>query len=324
MESPPALLRKDEGLSTEDGTTAPLFSVVIPSYNRLPLLKEALQSVDAQTFRNFEIIVVDDGSTDDTVTWLSENRPDIRVVSGARKGPGGARNAGVRVAGGRYVSFLDSDDVWHPETLERTATKLETTPKPSFVLLRDVRFSGPTSGINWNHASLESKLRSFGTIQELVLSEGTFVGSGLWGAVSRECFTSGDYFKEDEPINMEDLDWLLRVGDRGPALWIAEPPLVACRQHGAQSTGNIRLFYRGAHWLLSREANAEYPAAGTPLRKAYLATVVGLPIRLSRSIREIPDSMGLFLRGLEVLGIRAMARRAPKQLLLIAFGWMRN
>jgi glycosyltransferase involved in cell wall biosynthesis len=324
MESPHASLQEDEDPSFENTTATPLFSVVIPSYNRLLLLKETLQSVDAQTFKNFEIIVVDDGSSDGTARWLSENRPNIRVVSGDRKGPGGARNAGVRVAEGRYISFLDSDDVWHPKTLELTAAQLQATPTPCFVLLRDTRFSGDARGIEWDHGGIPIKVRSFDTVQDLVLAEGAFVGSGLWSAVSRHSFTSNHFFKEDEPINMEDLDWLLGVGDMGPASWIQEPPLVACRQHGDQSTSNVGLFFRGAHWLLDREAKGEYSAKGASSRRAYLATVVGLPIRLSRSLREVPDSIRLFVRGFEVLGFRAMRRRAPKQLLRIAFGWMRN
>jgi glycosyltransferase involved in cell wall biosynthesis len=96
---------------------APSVSVIIPTWNRLALLRQAVNSVRAQTYRDFELIIVDDGSTDGTREWLSAE--GIRTVSLPHAGfPGLARNRGAQNAAGRYLAFLDSDDLWEPEKLD--------------------------------------------------------------------------------------------------------------------------------------------------------------------------------------------------------------
>jgi glycosyltransferase involved in cell wall biosynthesis len=96
----------------------PLFSVVIPTHDRLELLKRTVQSIRQQSFPDYEIIVVDDGSRDGTIDWLAENNSWLRGIRQSNKGPGAARNAGAQVSHGQYLAFLDSDDVWFPWTLD--------------------------------------------------------------------------------------------------------------------------------------------------------------------------------------------------------------
>src|SRR5215470_7796162 len=96
----------------------PLFSVVIPSFNRVAFLATALNSIFTQRFTDFEIIVVDDGSTDATMDYLQSLEDRIEVFRQPNQGPGAARNRGARQAGGAYLAFLDSDDLWFPWTLE--------------------------------------------------------------------------------------------------------------------------------------------------------------------------------------------------------------
>jgi glycosyltransferase involved in cell wall biosynthesis len=112
-----------------------LVSVIIPTYNRLPLLGEALESALAQTHPNLEIIVVDDGSTDGTNAYVQGLESDrIRYVFQENRGhPGAARNVGLRMARGEYVAFLDSDDVWLPEKIERQLAVLEADPELDLV-----------------------------------------------------------------------------------------------------------------------------------------------------------------------------------------------
>ena len=99
--------------------STPLVSVVIPTYNRLAFLTEAVQTVLAQTFTDYELIVVDDGSTDRTAAMVQGVAdPRVTLVSLPHVGsPARARNAGIRRARGRYVAFLDSDDLWDPSKL---------------------------------------------------------------------------------------------------------------------------------------------------------------------------------------------------------------
>ncbi|MBI9106261.1 MAG: glycosyltransferase family 2 protein [Spirochaetales bacterium] len=99
-------------------------SVIIPVYNRPELLLEAAVSVLEQTFTDFELIIVDDGSTDGTPEVAERIAADgggrCRVLSTQHRGmPGAARNSGIKAAGGRYLAFLDSDDLWLPEKLQR-------------------------------------------------------------------------------------------------------------------------------------------------------------------------------------------------------------
>ena len=100
-------------------------SVIVPLYNKAPYVQRALDSVLAQTFRDFELIVVDDGSTDggsEIVARCSD--PRVRVVRQTNAGPGAARNRGLREAQGEFVAFLDADDEWLPEFLARSAEYL--------------------------------------------------------------------------------------------------------------------------------------------------------------------------------------------------------
>lgn len=100
-----------------NGNPKPSVSVIIPTYNRGWTLRAAIDSVLAQTYRDFELIVVDDGSTDDTAEILQSYGPDIQVLRQANAGVSAARNTGVRSAKGDFIAFLDSDDRWLPDKL---------------------------------------------------------------------------------------------------------------------------------------------------------------------------------------------------------------
>lgn len=95
------------------------FSVIIPTYNRADFLREAIESVLAQTFTDFELIVVDDGSTDGTQELAASYKGMVRYIRQTNKGPSAARNNGIKNALGRYIAFLDSDDIWLPEMLAK-------------------------------------------------------------------------------------------------------------------------------------------------------------------------------------------------------------
>jgi glycosyltransferase involved in cell wall biosynthesis len=103
-------------------------SVVIPTYNRGPLLVEAIVSVLAQTVAPLEILVIDDGSTDDTRERLVPYLDRIEYVLQENRGVSAARNRGVESARGELIAFLDADDVWHPRKLERQLASLAESP----------------------------------------------------------------------------------------------------------------------------------------------------------------------------------------------------
>lgn len=106
--------------------TQPFFSIVIPTYNRASSIAHTLQGCFKQTFDNFEIIVVDDGSTDNTVDVLKEIQdPRLKTVEQKNAGPAAARNTGVDNANGKHIAFLDSDDIWYPDFLLEAHNELK-------------------------------------------------------------------------------------------------------------------------------------------------------------------------------------------------------
>lgn len=115
----------------------PLVSVIVPVLNRAKSLPAALRSIAGQTFSDWEAVVVDDGSSDDSAEVALRAGPPgkVRVVRHARnQGPSAARNSGILAARGRYVAFLDSDDSWHPDKLRRQLDLVEADANPDMVL----------------------------------------------------------------------------------------------------------------------------------------------------------------------------------------------
>ena len=106
----------------------PRVSVIIPTYNRGWIIKEAIDSVMVQDYRNFELIIVDDGSTDNTPDILNSYRGDIMVFRQENQGVSAARNRGFAAASGRFVAFLDSDDLWLPRKLFRQVEFFNKNP----------------------------------------------------------------------------------------------------------------------------------------------------------------------------------------------------
>src|ERR1700691_3917251 len=107
-----------------------LASVVMPAYNVAPFIRESVESVLCQTFSNFELIVVDDGSTDGTSDQLSSLiDPRLHIVRQANSGSSSARNNGIRFASGQYIGFLDADDLWMPNKLEAHIRFLDEHPE---------------------------------------------------------------------------------------------------------------------------------------------------------------------------------------------------
>lgn len=126
----------------------PHFTVMIPTFNRSDSLRRALLSVQRQTFRDFEIVVVDDGSTEDIAAVVRDIAPAAAIIRLERNGGiPDARNAGIKAARGRYIAFLDSDDLWHPRYLQYQRAVNEAVPNAIFTFTNyfsnGLRASGP-------------------------------------------------------------------------------------------------------------------------------------------------------------------------------------
>lgn len=126
---------------TTTASKTPSVSVIIPTYNYGEFLPEAIESARDQTQPDLEIIVVDDGSNDDTPRVLNKlEGSDLRWRRTSNRGVSAARNLGLRMSEGEYVAFLDADDVWSPEKVERQVELLRAEPEVGFVFCDFVRF----------------------------------------------------------------------------------------------------------------------------------------------------------------------------------------
>ena len=131
----------------------PTVSIIIPTYNREQLLGRAIKSVLAQTYQDFELIIVDDGSTDNTERLVkSFNSEKTRYIRHRKnKGPAAARNTGIRSAKGDYIAFQDSDDEWMPEKLEKQMRAFTTAP-PEVGVVYTSYYSTINKGKRFNRA----------------------------------------------------------------------------------------------------------------------------------------------------------------------------
>jgi glycosyltransferase involved in cell wall biosynthesis len=117
--------------------------VVVPTYNRARLVTQAVSSVLAQTCPDFEVLVVDDGSTDETPALMANLRdPRVRYIRGAHAGVSAARNTGIRASRGEVIGFLDSDDLWKPTKLAREAEVLAAYPEVDVVFADVEKWDG--------------------------------------------------------------------------------------------------------------------------------------------------------------------------------------
>jgi glycosyltransferase involved in cell wall biosynthesis len=117
-----------------------LISCIVPVFNGEKYLAEALDSILAQTYRPLEIIVADDGSTDGTAAAVAEYGSQICYLKQSNAGPATARNLGLSVARGDFVAFLDADDLWHPEKLERQAARFRARPELDYCVTHAKNF----------------------------------------------------------------------------------------------------------------------------------------------------------------------------------------
>jgi glycosyltransferase involved in cell wall biosynthesis len=232
-----------------------LFSVVIPTHNRAVLLREALESVFAQQFGDFEVIVVDDGSTDDTELITRSFGKSVRLVKQENRGPGAARNTGIHGASGDYIVFLDSDDIWFPWTLATHAQAILFFGRPSFVAGRGVALSDFRDPLELRHP-----FRSEQYADMLSACRGTMppVGGTSSIAVKAKCIRDLGGFCE-EFLNGEDTDLWLRLGSRSNFVRIQDPVLFAQRYPENRMTSNLERSVRGSLFLAQREAAGHYP-----------------------------------------------------------------
>ncbi len=223
-------------------------SVIIPTYNRLPMLKEAVDSVLAQDFEDLELIVVDDGSTDGTADEISRYGGRVKLLRHAEsRGVSAARNKGILHSKGKYVAFLDSDDLWVKGKLKLQAAFLDENPHYPLCYTDEIWIRrGKRVNPRLKHAKYS------GWIFEKCLPLCTISPSSA--VMRRTLFSKIGIFDEALPV-CEDYDFWLRVSARFPIFFINRKLIVKRGGHPDQlsqrSWGNDRYRVIALEKLLS-------------------------------------------------------------------------
>jgi glycosyltransferase involved in cell wall biosynthesis len=201
-----------------------LVSAIIPTYNRGYIVHNAIESIFNQTYKNIEVIVVDDGSTDDTQVRLREYGNRIRVVYQSNAGPSAARNRGIEASRGEIIAFLDSDDIWLPTKLERQVSLLDRVPASVPCCLCNGITTTP-SGEGWD--AFDTGLFYPNSDEGLCLNitdvlATRFILFCQLVAIRRGALEKVGYFDPSLRF-MEDYDLALRLAVEGPWGFIREP-----------------------------------------------------------------------------------------------------
>ncbi len=205
----------------------PLVSVIIPTYQRAETLLPALESVFAQTWTDYEVIVADDGSTDNTAEILEPFRDRIVYSYEHNQGVSAARNRGARVACGEYLAFLDSDDLWNPRKLELQLPLLTQQPEVGWVYC-DMDYFG-RSGDEAAGSSFARHPPARGWILKHMFISGCPMHSPTL-VVRKDLFTASGGYNESLRV-YEDHDLYFRLAERAQADYVTDI-LVHCRREG--------------------------------------------------------------------------------------------
>jgi glycosyltransferase involved in cell wall biosynthesis len=215
-------------------SSIPVVSVVIPTYNSAALLREAIQSVLSQTYADFEVVVVDDGSTDNTESVVHSFGDQVCYVKQQNQGAGAARNHGIKRSRGEYVAFLDADDLWLPGKLGEQIPFLDRDPELGLVY-------SDWSVVPEQGEAQPSYLRNLPAAAGYVFNElvqcGFILTSGT--IVRRSCLEDVGFFDETLSI-AQDYDLWLRICYRWKIALVNKPLVIKRNRDGNLSSNLIK------------------------------------------------------------------------------------
>jgi glycosyltransferase involved in cell wall biosynthesis len=230
----------------------PLVSVIIPTYNSAQYVTAAVESVLGHSVTDVEILVIDDGSTDATRSVLASYGAPVRYLYQPNGGVAVARNRGIAESVGRYVAFLDADDTWFPEKLERQLTALRQAPGVGFC------YAGYRSVDDEMRPLKEYRPRPRRAALEDLLFYGNFIGSICTVVAEKALFDRVGGF-DPELSQCADWDMWVRLARQTEFLAIEEP-LVTYRQHATNMSRNTPLLERDSNRVLEKA----FADPGTP------------------------------------------------------------
>lgn len=225
---------------------APHISVVIPAYNRSSTVARAIHSALSQTVPPLEVLVIDDGSTDDTLSVIGQfSDPRVRCVSlSPNRGAQHARIRGVQEAKGEVIAFLDSDDEWFSDSLERRLSSFAATGFSEGLIYGDVKFNG-AGGESFRYARLSGHHYGY-LLKELSLCPFSVM------MISRSCFDAAGFPAADFP-SWQDDDTVLTIGSRYPVHHCGALVAIMYRTPACISS-NKQAVYEGCRRMVAKYA----------------------------------------------------------------------
>ena len=206
-------------------------SVVIPSYNRREFLKRSIDSAINQTKKPLEIIVVDDGSTDGTETMIKSDYDFVKFIKQKNKGVSAARNIGIKVSIGEWICFLDSDDEWKKDKLEKQINAMKSNPGYKFFHSNEIWIK---NGLRINQKKKHKKYG--GDIFDKCLDMCRISPSSVM--INKTVFDEVGNFNEDLVV-CEDYELWLRICDKYRVFFIDEPLIIKYGGHQGQLSYSI-------------------------------------------------------------------------------------
>ena len=249
----------------------PLVSAIIPVYNGAPFIADAIDSVLRQTYPHVECVVVDDGSTDATPEILRSYGGRVTVVTQPNCGVSAARNAGVAAGRGVLLAFLDADDIWLPEKLDRQVAVALANPRVGLVY-SGFRVVDVDGNRRYDVLATDWKRR----VRGAMLLEGYGLGFAFTGMITREASETVGPF-DVRLSTSADLDYVWRVSQKFLGVGVVEP-LSLYRQHGrSQMHNDLRAFEHDVG-LIHREALSVTPYVHGMYRRAQANAAMHLAI----------------------------------------------
>lgn len=248
----------------------PLFSVVVVTYNNADYLGIALESVRRQRFTDYELIVVDDGSTDHSPQLLRDWKSRATVIHQENAGVAAARNTGCAAARGRYCAFLDSDDVWFEWTLSTLAELIDRTDQPSVIGLafRNFREDRQLEDVAEGPLVCDTSRDYLEGARRHAFHMGT-----AHTVLRLDVIRQAGGFRTDFPA-AEDSDLFLRAGTAPGFAMMLRPLVLGYRKHEDSLTTNVSNLYYGALGMIRQERSGAYPGGRARQAERWLQVLV--------------------------------------------------